>query len=165
MLCSRNATAKVATSIDRGRLRPQRPEDDASIASDRAITTAKQSTIPAQTGQSHSEAKRERVGAGHDQLAVGEVDEPQDAEDEADPDRHQRVDRAQADRVDEHLQSTPETVQRSEALTRGTPPPSPSVSSASAGVRVKPQLSVRDHVASGRRARRCAAPAARRAGR
>ena len=46
---------------------------------------------------------RERVGAGHDELAVGEVDEPQDAEDEADAHGHQRVGRAQADRVDDHL--------------------------------------------------------------
>ena len=43
----------------------------------------------------HDRRVRERVGAGHDQLAVGEVDQPQHAEDEADADRHQRVDRAE----------------------------------------------------------------------
>ena len=37
------------------------------------------------------------------ELAVGEVHEPQDAEDEADADGHQRVGRAEADRVDDHL--------------------------------------------------------------
>ena len=47
--------------------------------------------------------ERERERAGHHELAVREVDEPQDAEDEADADRHQRVDRADADRVDLHL--------------------------------------------------------------
>jgi hypothetical protein len=45
----------------------------------------------------------ERVRAGHDQLAVGEVDQPQDAEHEADADGHQRIDRALADGVDEDL--------------------------------------------------------------
>src|SRR5207237_5556830 len=47
--------------------------------------------------------KRQCVRAGHDELAVGEVDEPQDAEDKADPHRHQRVDRAEPDRVGERL--------------------------------------------------------------
>src|SRR6266516_4790661 len=47
---------------------------------------------------------RERVGAGHDQLSVGEVDEAQDPEDEPDADRHQRVDRAQPERVAERLE-------------------------------------------------------------
>ena len=37
------------------------------------------------------------------ELAVGEVDEPQHAEDEADADGHERVGRAQADRVDDDL--------------------------------------------------------------
>ena len=34
--------------------------------------------------------EQERVGAGGDELSVGEVDEPHDAEDEADADGHQR---------------------------------------------------------------------------
>ena len=45
----------------------------------------------------------ERVRPCHDELAVGEVDESQDAEDETDPDRHQRVDGAETDRVDDRL--------------------------------------------------------------
>jgi hypothetical protein len=45
----------------------------------------------------------ERVRAGHDQLPVGEVDEAQDAEDEPDPDGHQRIDRSEADRVGQGL--------------------------------------------------------------
>ena len=39
------------------------------------------------------------------ELAVGEVDQAQHAEDEADPDRHQRVDRPEADRVGERLEA------------------------------------------------------------
>ena len=76
--------------------------------------------------------ERERVRAGHDQLPVGEVDEPQDAEDEPDPDRHQRVDGAEADGVDQGL-----GVDGGEAdVMRGTPRIIFSVSSASAGVSV-----------------------------
>ena len=82
-----------------------------SIASESTSTTAKQRTIPAQTGQPHSRRQRERERAGHHELAVGEVDEPQHAEDEADADRHQRVDRAERDRVGERL---PVDVQDSE---------------------------------------------------
>ena len=52
--------------------------------------------------------ERERVGTRHDQLPVGEVDKPQHAEDEPDPDGHERVDRAQADRIDENLPVDPE---------------------------------------------------------
>ena len=58
--------------------------------------------MPPQTGQSRS-GEREREGARHDELPVGEVDEAQHAEDEADADRHQRVDRADPDRVHLHL--------------------------------------------------------------
>ena len=47
--------------------------------------------------------ERERVGAGHHDLPVGEVDEPQHPEDQADPDGHQRVDGAEADCVDDRL--------------------------------------------------------------
>ena len=56
----------------------------------------------AQVGQ--PDGVGQRVRAGHHQLAVGEVDEPQHAEDEADPDGHQRVDRAQPDRVGQGLE-------------------------------------------------------------
>ena len=65
------------------------------------MTTAKQATMLHSSRPVRGVG--ERVGAGHDELAVGEVDEPQDAEDEADADRHERVRRAEADRVDDHL--------------------------------------------------------------
>ncbi len=89
---------------DRGRLRPQRTEDDAlhrkrerehdgeterDADADRPVTFRR-------------EGDRER--AGHDQLPVGEVHEPHHAEHEADPDGHQREDRAEPDRVDLDLQ-------------------------------------------------------------
>ena len=66
---------------------------------------------------------REREGAGHDELPVGEVDEPQHAEDEADAHGHQRVDRAEPDRVDESARDRAHGKRR-KLLTRGTPPPS-----------------------------------------
>ena len=47
--------------------------------------------------------ERERERAGHDQLAVREVDQPHHAEDEPDADGHERVDRTEPDRVDLHL--------------------------------------------------------------
>jgi len=46
---------------------------------------------------------REHVAAGGDQLAVGEVDEAHDAEDEADADGDEPVDRAERDRVRDSL--------------------------------------------------------------
>ena len=46
----------------------------------------------------------ERERPGHDQLPIREVDEAKDAEHEPDADGHQRVDRAQADRVDLNLE-------------------------------------------------------------
>ncbi len=45
----------------------------------------------------------ERVRTGHHELPVGEVDETQDAEDETDADGHERVDRAETNRVGERL--------------------------------------------------------------
>ena len=47
--------------------------------------------------------ERERVGGDHDQLAVGEVDQPEHAEHEPDPDGDEREDGAKAERVDEVL--------------------------------------------------------------
>ncbi len=47
---------------------------------------------------------RERVAAGGDQLAVGEVDEPHHAEHEPDPERDDAVDGAERDRVDHRLE-------------------------------------------------------------
>ncbi len=46
----------------------------------------------------------ERESADHDQLAMGEIDQPHDAEDQPDAERGQRVDGAQADGVDGVLQ-------------------------------------------------------------
>jgi hypothetical protein len=50
---------------------------------------------------------RKRVCPRHDQLAVGEVDEAENAEDEADPDRHERVHGSERNRVDRGLQHQP----------------------------------------------------------
>ena len=93
MLWSRNATANVATSIVAGDCVRSGRKTTRSIASDSASTTAKQQRgSRAHSGPVPLGGEGERVRAGHDQLAVREVDEPQDAEDEADADRHQRVD-------------------------------------------------------------------------
>ena len=56
MLCRRNATAKVATSITAGDCVRRGRNTTRSMAMESAITTAKQRTIPAQAGQSHCEA-------------------------------------------------------------------------------------------------------------
>src|SRR5262249_36804546 len=50
---------------------------------------------------------RKRVGARHDQLPVREVDEAQHAENEADPDGHQRVDGAERERIERCLEHQP----------------------------------------------------------
>ncbi len=57
MLCSRNATANVATSISAGDCVRSGRKTTRSIANDSATTTAKQSAIPTHTGQSRSDAK------------------------------------------------------------------------------------------------------------
>ena len=103
MLCSRNATANVATSITAGDWPRSGRKTSRSIASESASTTAKQSRIPPSTGQPHSDASASAYAPAMISCAVGEVDEPQDAEDEPDPDRHQRVDRAERRRVGERL--------------------------------------------------------------
>ena len=104
MLWSRNATANVAMSITAGDCARSGRKTTRSIASESTSTTAKQSAIPTPTGQPRSEANASANAAGHDQLAVREVHEPQDAEDEPDPDGHQREDRAEPDRVHLHLE-------------------------------------------------------------
>ena len=55
-LCSRNATANVATSMTAGDAVRSGRKTTRSIARESAITTAKHSTMPIQTGQSLSEA-------------------------------------------------------------------------------------------------------------
>ena len=118
MLCRRNETAKVATSITAGDCVAQRPEHERGpCASESASRTAKQKRI-AEQRRPAARCERERVGAGHDQLAVGEVDEPQDAEDEADADGDQGVDRAERERVGEGL---PVDVEDG-GIMRGRPP-------------------------------------------
>ena len=57
MLWRRNATAKVATSITAGDCVRSGRKTARSIASESAITTAKQKTTADQSGQSHCEAK------------------------------------------------------------------------------------------------------------
>ena len=47
--------------------------------------------------------RHQHVGADRDELAMGEVDQAHDAEDEADPERRQRVEGAHAQRIDDDL--------------------------------------------------------------
>ena len=129
-LWSRNATANVVTSITAGE----------AVRSGRKTARSIRNEQRDHDREAGDDARRdrparregERVGAGHDQLPVGEVDEPEHAEDEPDPDRHQRVDGAEADGVDERLgidRGERQAHARYAAIIF-------SVSSASAGVRV-----------------------------
>ena len=52
------------------------------------------------SGQRRMPDEHDRVGADHDQLAVGEVDQAHDPEDQRDPEREERVEAAERDRVD-----------------------------------------------------------------
>ena len=54
--------------------------------------------------QPGAQAEDREVGRDHHHVAVGEVDQPQDAEDHRQPDRHQRVQAARAQRVDDLLE-------------------------------------------------------------
>ena len=108
MLWSRNATANVATSMTAGDCAAQRPEDDPLHRERERDHDGEAEDDPRPQRPVPLRGERQRVGPGHDQLAVGEVDEPEHAEDEADPDGHQRVDRAEAGGVDEHLPVDPE---------------------------------------------------------
>ena len=102
--CSRNATANVAISMTAADCVSQRPEDDP-LHREREREHDREAERDADAdGPVALRRERERERAGHDQLPVGEVDEPHHAEDEADPDGHEREDRAEADRVDLHLQ-------------------------------------------------------------
>ena len=65
-----------------------------------AITTASVSGISRTTG---SGDEHEHVGAGHDQLAVREVDQAHDPEDHGDAEREERVEAPERDRVDRVL--------------------------------------------------------------
>ena len=102
-LWSRKATAKVATSIVAADCVRSGRKTTRSIASESAITTREAEEDPDAHRPVPVGGEGERERARHHELAVGEVDEPEHAEDEADPDRHQRVDRADPDRVDLHL--------------------------------------------------------------
>ena len=95
MLCSRNATANVATSITAGDCAAQRPEDEPVHRDREREHDGEAEDDPRPDRPAPLRRERERERAGHHELAVREVDEPQHAEDEADPDRHQRVDRAE----------------------------------------------------------------------
>ena len=118
----------------RRRLRPQRPEDDA-LHREREREHDREAERDADAHRPVPvRRERERERAGHDQLPVREVDEPHHAEDEADPDGHQREDRAEPDRVDLHLQVdrvAEEVAHERYAATMR------SVSAASSGVRVR----------------------------
>ena len=103
MLCSRKATANVATSITAGECPRSGRKTSQSIATESASTTAKQRTIPAHDRPAPLRGERECERPGHHELPVGEVDEPEHAEDEADPDRHQRVHRSEEQAVGQVL--------------------------------------------------------------
>ena len=99
---SRKLIAKLVTRSVAGEAPAQRPERDP-LHHERAgddYCEAREDRddpgLPAQV--------RERVRAGGDQLTVGEVDEPENAEDEADPHRDDRVDGTEPDPVDQGLQ-------------------------------------------------------------
>ena len=87
----------------RRRLRSQRPEDDPIHRQGQAEHDGEAERDPDPDRPVLLGRERERERARHDQLAVGEVDEAQHAEDETDPDRHQREDRPLSDCVDLHL--------------------------------------------------------------
>jgi hypothetical protein len=57
MLCKRNETAKVATSITAGDCPRNGRKTILSMSSESTRTTAKQRTMPTETGQPRSEAK------------------------------------------------------------------------------------------------------------
>ena len=54
------------------------------------------------------EQEKHGVAGDHDQLRMGEVDQPHDAEDEADAERGQRIEAAHADGVDQDLDGLPD---------------------------------------------------------
>ena len=98
---SMKAIAKVATSITAGDAPPQGPEDD-------PVHDEREGDDDDEAGDDAPDdapvrRERERVGAGHDELAVREVDEAEDAEDEPDPDRHQCIDGPETDSIGQGL--------------------------------------------------------------
>ena len=97
--CSRNATANVAMSMTAADCVRSGLKTTRSIASESASTTREAERDPHADRPVVIRGERERERAGHDQLAVGEVDQPHHAEDEADADRHERVDRTEPDGV------------------------------------------------------------------
>ena len=102
-LCIRNATANVATSITAGEW-PRNGRNTSRSMSEREHEhdgEAEDDRRPHRPAPLGGHGERER--ARHHELAVGEVDEAQHAEDEADADGHQRVDRAERNRVGERL--------------------------------------------------------------
>jgi hypothetical protein len=86
-LCSRNATAEDEP-VHQDREHEHRGE-------------AERDPRPHRPAPLRGEGQRERTR--HHELAVGEVDKPQHAEDEADADGHKCIDGAEGDRVGERL--------------------------------------------------------------
>ena len=97
-----NATANVATSITAGECPRSGRKTSLSISSESSQHDAEAEEDRLPVRQPPLCAEGEREGAGHHQLPVGEVDEAEHAEDEADPHRHERVDAAERERVREH---------------------------------------------------------------
>src|SRR5919204_1538003 len=88
---------------DRRRVLAQRPEDEPVHQQRERDDDAEAEEDPTPERPAPLRGEREREGTRHDELAVCEVDEPQDSEHEPDANRHQRVDGAEPDRVDERL--------------------------------------------------------------
>ena len=101
MLCSRKLNANVVTSSVAGEAlrKGRRPN---SVASEKRITVDDQDDDP--HGNRLAQRNDQRVGARGEELALREVDEAHDPEDQADPHRDEREDRAERHRVDDRLE-------------------------------------------------------------
>ena len=75
-----------------------------SVTSASTTATSKPPTI--MTGTRLAEEREQRIAGDRDQLAMGEIDQPHDPEDQPDAERGQRVEAADADGVDEGLDQT-----------------------------------------------------------
>jgi hypothetical protein len=81
------------------------------------------------------EQREQRVAGGHDQLAMGEVDEPHHAKNQPDAERGQRIEAADADRIDERLrQPVHQRAARAFMLTPKYAASKPAFSASAAGV-------------------------------
>ena len=103
MFSSRKATANVATSITAGDCPRSGRKTSRSIERREHEHDGEAERDSGPDGPAPVGRERKRERTRHDQLPVGEVDEPQDAEDEPDADSHEGVDRTERDAVSERL--------------------------------------------------------------